>query len=238
MIVSDVPPSPEPEMRWPQILLPALLMVSVLAASPANAWTEFLAMDGNPELYGWRLVGDGGVTSSTTTLNGIMTLNAERYREFWAPPTWITTVNLASGYIIEFRMRILQMTPCYPHAEVGFWYHDRTHLTKISVDPDRVYIAYPTVYGPEYALDARAWHTYTIVVYGTHHRLYVDGSLAIDYDHPPWGDGTEIFSFGDLGGDCPSSRTEWDYVAYDTAPVVPTVSGTWGKLKTLYRGVR
>ena len=43
--------------------------------------------------------------------------------------------------------------------------------------------------------------------------------------------------FGDMGS-CGYSQSEWDYVAYESAPVVAVAPTTWGKLKTLYRAQR
>lgn len=215
-------------------LLLALASLAI-AAAPAHAWTELLTMDVPPENVGWWPLVDGGGTS---VLNGgILTLTATSYREYWAPGSWISTVNIATGYTIEFRMRIVSESQCYPDREVGLWYYDNTYLTIVSIDPDRIYVHYPTSGQPSAALDATLWHTYRIVVLGTHHLIYVDGALAIDFQHPGTGDGSHIFSFGDLGA-CGYSQSQWDYVGYDTDAVVPAARTTWGRLKTLYRGER
>ena len=65
----------------------------------------------------------------------------------------------------------------------------------------------------------------------------VDGALTLDYPHPGTGEASQVLMFSDMGS-CGYSQSEWDYVAYETAPVVAVAPTTWGKLKTLYRAQR
>ena len=76
-------------------------------------------MDALPEQTGWRLIPDGYAGSSSVVSGGILTLTAERFREYVAPASWLNTVDAAAGYVIEFRMRILASTGCYPGREIG-----------------------------------------------------------------------------------------------------------------------
>ncbi len=215
-----------------------LLSVGVCASLPrsARAWTELLSMDVLPEQAGWTLIDDGNPFSSSVVSGGILALNALQYREYRAPASWLATANAAAGYVIEFRMRIDTGSSCWPDREIGIWYYDNTNITILGIDPDRIYVHYPTDGQPWAALNARVWHTYRIVVLGSSHRVFVDGALLLDYNHPGTGDGSHVLQFGDLGGSCGYSLTEWDYFAYNTDMVVATEPVSWGRIKTLYRG--
>lgn len=225
-------------MKWSQVV--ALVLASgtaLLEPVPASAWTEYLSMDALPEASGWSTTFDGSPGSSSVVNGGILTLTAASYREYLAPPSWVSTVQAAVGYKIEFRMRVLtRRAGCTGNPGIGVWYADNTNITIISIDPEGIYVHYP--HGPNAGLGATQWHTYTILVLDSHHQIYVDGTLTLDYQHPATGDASHILMFGDLGG-CGYSQSEWDYVAYDTAPgPVSAAPTTWGKLKALYRGAR
>ena len=208
----------------------------VLSCSdPAQAWTEFLSMDVLPESVGWTLIcpdqtfqpGPG----SSALSGGLLTLTSTWFREYRAPASWINTVNAAAGYTIEFRMRIVSGPSRYPDWRVGVWYEDRAAQTVISIDSSRVYAASPP--GPYASLDGTAWHTYRIVVLGNWHRVYVDESLAIEFQHPGASSGAYL-QFGDLGGPG-TTISEWDYFAYETQSPVPVAATSWGRIKSLYR---
>lgn len=208
--------------------------VAMTCPAPARAWTEFLSMDVLPDSAGWATISDGG---SSVVNGGILTITSPSFREYYAPATWINTVSIVTGYTIEFRMRIVSAGHCYPYMNVGVVYHDNSYLSMVGCDPDRVYMAYPDYPQTFAALDVTQWHTYRIVVLGTHHQVFVDGDLTIDFQHPGTGGGARILTFGDVNvnPNCPSV-TEWDYFAYETDAVVPVAQTTWGRLKRLYRG--
>lgn len=223
--------------RWPRVA--ALLLAlgaAVLEPAPAGAWTELLEMNVVPEQSGWSPVFDGSAGSMSVVKGGILTLTSKSYREYRAPGSWLDTVDPAAGYVIEFRMRILIDIQCVEGDEIGVWYHDQTNVTVLSIGAGRIGVRYPTnLYA---SVDAKAWRTYTIVVQGSHHRVFVDGVLTLDYLHPGTGAGAKALLFGDLGP-CGYTQSEWDYVAYDTAPrLVSTAPTTWGRLKALYRSER
>lgn len=218
-------------------LLLLALGVAMSCPTQARAWTEFLSMDVLPENAGWMAIFDGSPGSSPSVSGGVPNLAAEFYREYQAPANWLSTVNAATGYTIEFRLRVLTAGTRYPFYEIGVWYHDHANLTILAIDPGRIYISVPGNGQPSATLDATAWRTYRIVVMGNHHQIFVDGVLTIDYQHPGIAEGTEALVFGDLGYP-PLSQSEWDYFAYETGAVVPVVPTTWGRLKTLYRSAR
>lgn len=96
---------------------------------------------------------------------GVLTLTAEGYREYEAPASWINTVNAATGYTIEFRLRIAPESD--RPSELGIWYNDNTYLTVINIDHDHIYMRYPINGAFPAGLDATLWHTYRIVVMGS-----------------------------------------------------------------------
>ncbi|HKQ57456.1 MAG TPA: hypothetical protein VJY35_06280 [Candidatus Eisenbacteria bacterium] len=221
----------------PVIALLLALGAATFEPPPAAAWTEFLSMDVLPENSGWIPIFDGG--GSSVVSGGILTLAASSYREYRAPASWINTVSIATGYTIEFRMRLVTSHPdC---QGIGVWFFDNTWLTTLYVNPDHIWISYPFFGGnpPRAPVNGYDWHTYTIMVQGTHHRVFIDGAPALDYVHPGEGSGTRVLNFGDMAGSCTSSQSDWDYFAYDTAPQpVAAAPTTWGRLKTLYRAER
>lgn len=213
--------------------LPLLLLsaFSMAASTPASAWTELLTMDAHPRNSGWT----GGAGSVN---GGILHLIANDFTYFGAPDSWTSMVSPATGFRVEFCMRIVNAPNCYPLTDVGVRIHDNVHLTIITINKNRLYISNPQYSAPyDVSLDATQFHVYTIEGIGTSRRVFVDGELVLDYDHGNNAIGAPGFGFGDLGShaNCGASETEWDYVAYDVAPVVPVAPTTWGKLKTLYR---
>jgi len=208
--------------------------LSCMWPAPARAWIEFLSMDVLPQNVGWTLAMD--VAYPPVVNGGILTLSAGGFCFYMAPASWINTVNAATGYTIEFRMRVIMQSYRPGQFNEGIWYHDNTNLTMLALDSDSIYISYPPG-GAVAHLDATQWHTYRIVVLGSHHQIYVDDVLTIDFGHSGVGGGSMIFGFGDFSSNS-ASLAEWDYVAYETQAVVPVAQTSWGHLKTLYRAER
>ena len=221
-------------LRHHRLGLLLALGVAISCPAPARAWAEFLSMDVLPQYVGWTLAND--IAYPPVVNGGVLTLSAGGFCYYMAPASWINTVNAATGYTIEFRMRAIMQSYRPGIFNEGIWYHDNTNLTMLSLDSDSIYISYPYI-GPVAHLDATLWHTYRIVVLGSHHQIYVDDVLTLDFVHSGVGGGSMILGFGDFSTNS-SSLAEWDYVAYETQAVVPVAQTTWGRLKTLYRGER
>jgi hypothetical protein len=107
---------------------------------------------------------------------------------------------------------------------VQLWVHDHTYLTIVGFDTSKVFIAAPD--HVEYPMDTtQQFHTYRVEGKGDMFRVYVDGTLAIDY-HRSWeGGGSEALCFGDGDGSSSGySRSYWDYFMYDTRVNQPPVA--------------
>jgi hypothetical protein len=184
-------------------------------------------MDVLPETVGWRLIEPG---SGTATLNnGILRLSTPGYMEYSKPGFY------SPSYTIEFRMRILSMSDCCLR-NIGVWYHDLNNCTILAIHPARISVSYPTDVQLYATIDATLWHTYRIEVLGSHHQVFVDGVLTLDFLHSGTGACDDLVMWGDLGGG--ATQSEWDYFAYDVNSPVPVGQTSWGKIKTLYRGGR
>lgn len=217
-------------LRHHRLGLLLALGVAISCPAPARAWTEFLSMDVLPEDMGWTI--NSASEGSSTLFGGVLTINSPSYRDYVAPADWANTVDTAMGYTIEFRMHVGLTTPCFGQ-NVGVGYGDKINSTILAIDPDRIWVYGLGVQAP---LDATQWHAYRIVVLGSHHRLYVDGQLTLDFTYSGDGSTGAWLEWGDIG--CGWSSSQWDYVAYETQAVVPVAQTTWGRLKTLYRGER
>lgn len=215
-------------------------LAALVVATSALAWTGELTMDALPESEGWTLYDEG--TGSSTVDGGILNLRCDYFRFYRAPVAlWDETVRNATGWTIEFRMRIIDKGSCYYLADVGLWIQDDVRLRIVSIDPDRFYVAYPrTGIDPPYVpLDATQWHDYRLVSLGDMMWVFIDGVLELTFQDPEVGVGSDGLYFGDLGSDifagCEYSNTEWDYVRFETAVPVASRSSSWGQIRSLFR---
>ena len=79
-------------------------------------------------------------------------------------------------------MRIVSKVDCHPYADVGLRYATPQNDAYFSIDSNRIYAEDGTNDGHPYAdLDGTVWHTYRIVVLGSHHQIYVDDVLTLDF---------------------------------------------------------
>jgi len=216
--------------RLHRAVLLLTLGAAIFGSGTAQAVNVYLSMDVLPETVGWVLIDPG---SGTATLNnGILTLTTPGYMEYRKPGIY------APAYTIEFRMRILSVSQCCDR-NIGVWYHGLTNCTQISINPARISVIYPYDLQVYATIDAMQWHTYRIEVLDSHHQVFVDGVLTLDFQHTGTGACDNFIMWGDLGGGG-ASQSEWDYFSYqfnDPYPV-PVAQTSWGKIKALYRDSR
>jgi hypothetical protein len=89
-----------------------------------------------------------------------------------------------------------------------------------------------------------AWIIYNLVIGGTHYssgpRFFDSGNLAEGVLHGLYGELWQAYAGGyvqpTLGQGTPVNFTgDWKNICFDSDPVTPTKTTTWGTLKTLYR---
>lgn len=204
------------------VMMLTLLLTILGVGSNSNATPVVLNMNLLPNFEdpNWSLINSGG---TSWVSGGILTIDSPSYYEFnLLNPNgnWHQTVDNANGWVVETKMRVDPTTQNYPGTSRGavqVWIHDHTYLTIVGFNKDKIYIAYPD-YVPYYMDTTNTFHVYRIEAKGLMFKVYVDGSLAIDY-HRSWtGGGSNILMFGD-GVSGWYSRSYWDYFMYDTDPV-------------------
>ena len=201
-------------------LIILLLFCSIfLIALPTEAGRVRLDMDNLPENEGWAKVGCD--TLSSFVSQGILTIESPggSCLEYRAPDDWLNTVSNEQGWVIETRMKVDPSSVNAPYDwNVYVLIHDKTYLSIIGFNTDKIYIAYPYTNRIEYLMDTtNDFHTYRIEGKGKSIKIFVDGNLAINLVEGDWTGygGTEALEFGDGNGNY-YSKSYWDYFYYNT----------------------
>ncbi|HEX2734374.1 MAG TPA: hypothetical protein VHM70_22345 [Polyangiaceae bacterium] len=157
-----------------------------------------------------------GGTSSVA--NGVLTITTDTYEE------WILDQGYgdwwqsgrASGWVVEAKIRFLsEDTAC---RATGFWATGSDGaIVQFKLNAGWAGIDYPQTVG--LAMDTTDdFHVYRVQYLGrARYNLIVDGVLVADVHQLDTGGGSQILSFGNLGG-CNRANSEWDYFMYDPAP--------------------
>jgi len=171
-----------------------------------------------PEWTVWDCYGRGTATVS----HGILTINSpsDCYEFDLRDPVgvWNKYVSNSRGWIVETNLKIDPLTD--PNCSSGgaeIWANDRTNLIIFHFAPNEICIGYPEQV--HFAMNTTdSFHVYRIETKGSHTRIYVDGTLAIDHVFTYLGSGSQVLYFGD-GSAFGTSVAQWDYFSYSVFPV-------------------
>jgi hypothetical protein len=199
-----------------------LLLGALSAPFDARAQTVRYELDSATALQadGWNFVSSGATASYDTT--GLTLQSTVGYAEWMlrsqnspAPPTtgWLGVLP-GRGYWVEAKLRVSDATQCQGSG-AGLWIDDGKTFIRVLFEANVVHFLSDA--SRDIAMNTTdAFHVYRVQSLGGRHaQLLVDGKLVLDNPALQAVENGKALMFGDLGG-CQSTKTAWDYVAYDT----------------------